>query len=176
MLPTPIVQLPPPYQPATANAPGAMSGPQFSAVEALLPVADDVGALYSSPPPDGQWFQALETAEHGWTPTGWGARNAWFLATAAVDWSNGVHQRILLASGANAITFANPRDGEACWLALIQPASGAAATVTLPPGLRLVSGQTATLSSTNSERNLLIVIYDAAANFYLATMSGNFGA
>lgn len=107
-------------------------------------------------------------------------RNALYAASpGAIDLAHGINQRMTLASGVNALTaFSNPKSGTTYVFELIQPASGAAGTITLAATAPdTIKGTYLTLSPTNGKINLLFMFYDgtqAGAGYFLASVSGEF--
>lgn len=98
--------------------------------------------------------------------TSFAKRNAWYEPEAlAIDWEDGIHQIVQLANGANAITgLTHGEDGTTYQLMLLQPASGAAGTITITPTAPAVAGTPAgSLSTTNGKRNIVTLTYDATS-------------
>ena len=91
--------------------------------------------------------------------------------SVAIDFANGVNQKIQLASGANAITsLANGTDGVLYKLLLVQPSSGAAGTITVAgSGGDTVGTIAGSLSPTNSKRNILTLEKDGT--YWMACIS-----
>ena len=82
--------------------------------------------------------------------------------TTFIDWSCSKNQSATLKNGVNTVDFKNALPGIACRLELIQPPSGAAATLNYLGGdlARVAGGATPTLSSFNNYRNIFSIQYD----------------
>jgi hypothetical protein len=91
--------------------------------------------------------------------------------TTTLDWNSGNVQKITLANGGQTFTFANPRAGARYVLVLSQPSSGAAGTVTWPT-IRWAGGAAPTLTATNSQKDIITIIYDGTD--YLGSAVLNF--
>jgi hypothetical protein len=115
-------------------------------------------------------------------PGGWGttpsggyavAASVTVTTTGTIDWSvAGIFQFQLTTADAFAPTFKNAMVGQVIFIALTQPASSTAATLTLPTGTT-VSGTAAgtiTISSTNSAIDVVRVMC-TAPGVYLATLN-----
>jgi hypothetical protein len=88
-----------------------------------------------------------------------------------VDWDDGNTHYIVLASGANTITLANPESGANYKIYLKQPSSGAAGTVTFSPVPLWPSGVAPMLTVTNSALDVAYFGYDGTASKYDADVS-----
>jgi hypothetical protein len=77
-----------------------------------------------------------------------------------VDCDDAKVHHIVLASGANTITLANPHDGITLVLYLYQPASGAAGTVTFSPVPNSESGVLPVLTTTNGRYDKIYLMYN----------------
>ena len=105
--------------------------------------AADAGAVMAA---TGQYFSAL------------------YGCSTTLNWNNGNVQAITLANGAQTFTFSNPKSGARYILILKQPSSGAAGTVTWPT-IKWVGRTTPALTATNSNYDLVSLIYDGT-NYY----------
>lgn len=94
--------------------------------------------------------------------------------TTTLDWNNANVQRIVLANGAQTFTFANPRTGGRYLLILVQPASGAAATVNWPNTVVWPAGSAPVLTTTNSKTDVIAFVYDGTATKYYGASSLNY--
>ena len=116
-------------------------------------------------------------------PAGWGVTPSDVYAVApsvtvtttgtVINWNAaGFFQYQLTTGDAFAPTFANAQVGQTIFLALKQPASSTAATLTLPTGTILAgtAAATATISSTNSAIDL-VQITCTAPGVYLAVVN-----
>jgi hypothetical protein len=105
-------------------------------------------------------------------------RTAWVTADSnAIDLSAGINQVRQLANGVNALTgFANAVNGMSYKIKLLQPASGAAGTITLAAtGTDIFRPGPLTLSPTNGKENDLLLTYDArnaGAHYFSAHVTG----
>ncbi len=98
-----------------------------------------------------------------------------YTGSTTVNWANASKQWIQLASGAQAITFSNPADGESYILILEQPTSGAVGTVTWPANVWWPSENvTPSLSSHNNTRDVVAMQYWSVKSAYLANISTDF--
>lgn len=88
-----------------------------------------------------------------------------------VDWDDGNTHYIVLASGANTITLANPESGANYKIYLKQPSSGAAGTVTFDPVPLWPSGVAPVLTVTNAALDVAYFGYDGTASKYDADVS-----
>lgn len=106
--------------------------------------AADAGAVMAA---TGQYFAAQHTC------------------TVTLDWNNGNCQSILLASGAQTFTFANPKAGGRYLLRLQQPASSSAGTVTWPGNVHWSGAIAPVLTLTNGQVDIVTFYYDGTSFF-----------
>jgi len=128
-------------------------------------------------PVNGGFLVADSTAQGGWKASSFATRSAWKTDVAAagavaVNFATGPNHRIVLGNGAHAITISNPEDGATHKVKLIQPASGAAGTVTLAGAT--FKPATVTLSSTNSAWNILVMMFDSVSETVSVAVSEEF--
>ena len=97
-----------------------------------------------------------------------------FTTTTTLDWNKSNVQYIQLASGGQTFTFAHPNGGGRYLLILKQPSSGAAGTVTWPSTVSWQNGVTPTLTTTNSQVDVITFIYDSANEQYYGSASLNY--
>lgn len=97
-----------------------------------------------------------------------------YTCTVTLDWANGNVQYIQLASGGQTFTFANPLDGGRYAIILKQPAGGAAGTVTWPATVAWPAATAPTLTTTNSEYDIVTFIYDGTNTKYFGGISQDY--
>lgn len=167
---------------------GEITQPQQSALAALaaLPKGSFIVGTSTVPGPitpgnDGDLLEFDATEPTGMAKvtaqTLFARRAAWYGASSLViDCANGVNQRIFLTNGVNALTaFSNAVNGETYTFLLIQPASGAAGTITLAATApNAVRSGSLTLSPTNSYCNFLTMKYDADLHLFFALVTEDF--
>lgn len=93
--------------------------------------------------------------------------------TTTLSWAAGNRRVIILASGNNTFTFANPIGGAMYLLELIQPSSGGAGTVTWPT-IKWPAATAPTLTTTNSQIDVVTCYYDGFNTRYLCNSTLNF--
>ena len=79
---------------------------------------------------------------------------------AAIDWSTGNVQYLVLTSGVNTVNFSNPVPGGRYLLELKQPAGVAPGTVTWDANVRWPSGTAPTLTTTYSYTDIITFYYN----------------
>lgn len=93
---------------------------------------------------------------------------------ATIDWNNANVQYVVLENGVNTFTFINPIDGGRYLLFLKQPSGGAAGTVTWP-GTAAWSGATPPiLTVTNSQIDLVTLVFDGTDTIYCGAANLNY--
>jgi len=97
-----------------------------------------------------------------------------YLATVAINCDNGNYQRIVLASGAQSVTISNMHGGARYLFKFVQPANGAAGTVSSwPASFRWSGGTPPTLTTTNGYSDLIAASYDSTGGVFDAAVSPN---
>jgi hypothetical protein len=97
-----------------------------------------------------------------------------YSASTTLSWDSGNVQYIVLATGTQTFTFANPKDGGRYLLILKQTASGAAGTVVWPAEVLWPAAIAPVLTTSNGKTDVVAFVYDATNSKYYGGASLNY--
>lgn len=155
--------------------PSTLSSVQTGDIIQASTINDIESALYVSATPRWARIGLGQAADSGAVMAATGQYfSAKYTTTVTLDWNNANVQYIVLASGAQTFTFANPKDGGRYILILKQPGAGAAGTVSWPATVLWPSGSAPTLTTTNSKVDVISFVYDGTNTKYYGIYVLNF--